>query len=100
MPARKSTWQLQEAKNKLSEVIRRAREEGPQTITVRGEEAAVVSSPKARVPGKMSPSAAALKEISERWAPIFEPFPDLDLPPRELDQRPFEFDDESEGEGE
>ena len=43
MIARKSTWQLQEAKNKLSEVIRRAREEGPQTITVRGEDAVVVA---------------------------------------------------------
>lgn len=42
MIARKATWQLQEAKNKLSEVIRRAREEGPQTITVRGEDAVVV----------------------------------------------------------
>ena len=43
MPERKSTWQLQEAKNKLSEVIRRAREEGPQTITVRGEPAVLVT---------------------------------------------------------
>lgn len=43
MIARKATWQLQEAKNKLSEVIRRAREEGPQTITVRGEDAVVIS---------------------------------------------------------
>ena len=42
MIARSSKWQLQEAKNKLSEVIRRAREEGPQTITVRGEDAVVV----------------------------------------------------------
>lgn len=43
MPERKSTWQLQEAKNKLSEVIRRAREEGPQTITVRGEPAVLIT---------------------------------------------------------
>lgn len=36
-------WQLQEAKNKLSEVVRRAVEEGPQTITVRGRDTVVVS---------------------------------------------------------
>jgi prevent-host-death family protein len=35
-------WQLQEAKNRLSELVRKAREEGPQTITVRGEDAVVV----------------------------------------------------------
>ena len=39
-----STWQLQEAKAKLSELVRRARSEGPQTITVRGEPAVVVIS--------------------------------------------------------
>ena len=38
------SWQLQEAKNKLSEVIRCARTEGPQEITVRGEPAVVVIS--------------------------------------------------------
>jgi antitoxin Phd len=39
---RQNRWQLQEAKNKLSEVVRRAQTEGPQTITVRGEDAVVV----------------------------------------------------------
>ena len=37
-------WQLQEAKNRLSELVRKAREEGPQTITVHGADAAVVIS--------------------------------------------------------
>ena len=37
-------WQLQEAKNRLSEVVREAREMGPQVITVRGTQAAVVLS--------------------------------------------------------
>ena len=37
-------WQLQEAKNRLSEVVERARKEGPQTITKRGTAAAVVLS--------------------------------------------------------
>ena len=37
-------WQLQEAKARLSEVIKKAASEGPQRITVRGERAAVVVS--------------------------------------------------------
>jgi prevent-host-death family protein len=38
------SWQLQEAKNKLSKVVEEARKSGPQVITVRGKEAAVVLS--------------------------------------------------------
>jgi antitoxin Phd len=37
-------WQLQEAKNKLSEVIHTAQTSGPQTITVRGKDTAVLIS--------------------------------------------------------
>ena len=37
-------WQLQEAKNKLSEVVDEAMQNGPQLITRRGIEAAVVIS--------------------------------------------------------
>ena len=37
-------WQLQEAKQKFSELVRRALEEGPQTVTRRGEETVVVVS--------------------------------------------------------
>jgi len=37
-------WQLQEAKARLSEVIKQASTEGPQTITLRGEPTAVVIS--------------------------------------------------------
>ena len=39
-----SEWQLQEAKARLSEVIKRAATEGPQRVTVRGMPAAVVLS--------------------------------------------------------
>lgn len=38
------TWQLQEAKARFSEVIKKAAAEGPQHITVRGAPAAVVLS--------------------------------------------------------
>jgi len=39
-----STWQLQAAKARLSEVIKKATKEGPQSITVRGEQTAIVIS--------------------------------------------------------
>ena len=35
-------WQLQEAKNRLSELVRKASEDGPQVITLRGDDAVVV----------------------------------------------------------
>lgn len=38
------TWQVQEAKAKFSEVVKRAAKEGPQIITHHGEETAVVLS--------------------------------------------------------
>jgi prevent-host-death family protein len=37
-------WQLQEAKNKLSEVVEHALHDGPQVITRRGKETAVLLS--------------------------------------------------------
>jgi prevent-host-death family protein len=37
-------WQLQEAKQKFSELVRRALEEGPQVVTRRGDEAVVIMS--------------------------------------------------------
>jgi len=35
-------WQLQEAKQRFSELVRRALEEGPQVVTRRGEEVVVI----------------------------------------------------------
>jgi antitoxin Phd len=37
-----TTWQIQEAKSRLSEVIERALKKGPQLITRRGEKTVVV----------------------------------------------------------
>jgi prevent-host-death family protein len=37
-------WQLQDAKARFSEVVRRAVDEGPQHVSVRGEPAAVILS--------------------------------------------------------
>jgi antitoxin Phd len=42
----RAKWQLQDAKNRLSEVVRKARTEGPQVITLHGEDAAIVVSTK------------------------------------------------------
>ncbi len=41
-----STWQVQEAKARFSELMRGADETGPQTITVRGRRTAVLLSAK------------------------------------------------------
>lgn len=37
-------WQLQDAKNRFSELVQRARKEGPQVVTLRGERAVIVVS--------------------------------------------------------
>ena len=39
---RRTSWALQDAKARLSEVVRRARAEGPQRVTTRGADAVVV----------------------------------------------------------
>lgn len=37
-------WQLQEAKNRFSEVVKKALAEGPQTVTRHGEETVIILS--------------------------------------------------------
>ena len=39
---RGNTWKLEDAKAQFSEVVRRARSEGPQRVTLRGKPAVVV----------------------------------------------------------
>ena len=64
------SWQLQEAKNRLSEVVKAAKSEGPQIITVRGkEEVAVVSMTELR----------RLKQ-RKRGRPFWETAPKVTLP--------------------
>ena len=56
-------WRLEEAKARFSEVVRQARSEGPQHVTVRGQAAVVVLSAEdyARLaPAAVAPSLAAL----------------------------------------
>ena len=40
--AAQPTWRLEDAKARFSELVRRARSEGPQRVTVRGKDAVVV----------------------------------------------------------
>lgn len=59
------TWQLQEAKARLSELVKRACADGPQEITLRGEPAAVVLSAKAYKKLKVKkPSLTAFLQAS------------------------------------
>ena len=64
------SWQLQEAKARLSELVKRAASDGPQEITVHGQAAAVVVSADefARMTSEKS-SQTSLWEILKR-API------------------------------
>ncbi len=80
------SWQLQEAKQKFSELARRALEEGPQVVTRRGEEVVVV------VPAeefrRMSEQKPDFKEYlmsaPEGWELIIPERPPNDFP-REVD---------------
>ena len=65
-----SSWQLQNAKARFSELVKRAREQGPQHVTIRGEPAVVVVSEEefARL---TSPQRSIVDHILEG-----EPWPD------------------------
>jgi antitoxin Phd len=43
--ARMERWKLEDAKARFSEVVRRAGSSGPQLVTIRGKEAAVILAP-------------------------------------------------------
>lgn len=44
MKTKTSKWQLQDAKNRFSEVVRKASTEGPQTVTKHGKDSVIVLS--------------------------------------------------------
>jgi prevent-host-death family protein len=61
-------WQLQDAKNRFSELVRRAQAEGPQTVTVHGKPAAVVLSAEAyAILTKPRPSLADFLLSGPAW---------------------------------
>lgn len=61
-------WQLQEAKAKLSDVVKASEREGPQEITVRGRTAAVVLSREAY--GRLTRRRQSFVEFM-RASPLF-----------------------------
>jgi len=62
-PDETGRWQLQEAKARFSEVVRRAAECGPQHVTVNGEERAVVLSAEDYVRLRGQPTGRALVDL-------------------------------------
>jgi prevent-host-death family protein len=78
-------WQLQEAKAKFSELVQKAIDEGPQTVTRHGKDAVVVLSVKDY--SKLRERKPSLKEVL-----MSGPEGDLELPPRVRDRgRKIEF---------
>jgi prevent-host-death family protein len=74
-------WQLQEAKQRFSEVVRRAEEEGPQVVTRHGEEiAVVVSMQEWRAATGATPS---LRDFLLADSPPY--WDEVELPAREID---------------
>lgn len=65
-------WQLQEAKNRLSEVVRAARTKGAQVITVRGKEAVAMVSIE-----ELRRLKRGGRQSGRRW---WETAPKVDLP--------------------
>lgn len=85
---RSNSWQLQDAKARFSEVVRRAAEEGPQHVTVNGEERAVVVSAQEyeRLAGQHTGreliqllADLPLADVRFEHLPITEPVRDVDL---------------------
>jgi prevent-host-death family protein len=63
-------WKLEDAKARFSEVVRRAESDGPQLVTVRGREAAVVLS---------AQQFAALQPGAAQKVPLVDFLQSLDL---------------------
>jgi prevent-host-death family protein len=64
-----TTWQLQTAKAKLSELLRAVRDEGPQTISVRGKEEYVVMR-KEDALAQATPGTGAPKTLWDLFEPL------------------------------
>ena len=77
-------WQLQEAKARFSELVQKALDEGPQTVTRRGQEAVVVLSVEDYK--KLEAGRASLLEVL-----MSGPEGELELPEREVHEREIEW---------
>jgi prevent-host-death family protein len=68
-PSRASTWKLQDAKARFSEVVRKAQTEGPQHVTVHGKDAVVIVSARqyaATTPDTKGQTGAAFVEAMQQ----------------------------------
>lgn len=76
-PTLLNTWALQDAKSRFSELVRRARRDGPQHVTVHGQEEVVVvdAGEFRRLKGEMT--GAALIAVMQA-----SPYRDIDLEPK------------------
>lgn len=76
------SWQLQEAKAKLSEVIDTAEKDGPQIITRRGVETAVVVPIHEwrQIRNAEVPQSASEREKSERLLRLLQSGPQFEIP--------------------
>ncbi len=77
-------WQLQEAKAKFSQLVQKALDEGPQTVTRYGKEVAVLM------------SADDYKKLQGRRPGLLEvlmsgPEGELELPPRVVQEREIDW---------
>jgi antitoxin Phd len=88
-----ATWQLQTAKARLSELLRKVREDGPQTITVRGKEEYVVMR-KEDAPATAAPDPNAPKTLWELFEPVRGLGDDLEKALQEVREERARFDRE------
>jgi prevent-host-death family protein len=82
-------WPLQEAKAKFSELVRLAQSEGPQTVTVHGEPAVVITAVAEKsklIAGKYEPTGTGLDFVRAMQTC---PFPDFEIPERPKDSGPL-----------
>lgn len=68
-PSRKGRWALQDAKARFSELVRKAKTEGPQRITVHGREEVVVVSVEEYRRAKGQPTGQALVKVLQDSPP-------------------------------
>jgi prevent-host-death family protein len=69
-----STWQVQEAKSRFSELIERAEKEGPQTITRHGKPSAVIVSMSEYEAMKKRDTRRSLLDVLINRGPKFDDF--------------------------
>jgi len=92
-----NTWKLQDAKARLSEVVRKARAGAPQTVTVHGKAAVVISDLKrfeVRPKPKRSRTMADFIKASKKYRGLTEGIEFEQSFPMYIDSKSSIFDDD------